>query len=166
MRFHCPESSIKQHACCLLFLSVVACFCWTEPWDSPVYTIHSLCHFTHVVWMTFWWYFWYDCVCTVSLYIGFFFCTILRLEYVWQLYSTVVEEAWGSSFTVLLQCNCTHFLPGAVKGVWSNLLFLLQVQTKNPLRQPRDVRAFPLWLEQSGYVGTENHITKVVNAKI
>lgn len=102
-----------------------------------------------------------QCLCILD-----FFCTILRLEYVWQLYSTVVEEAWGSSFTVLLQCNCTHFLPGAVKGVWSNLLFLLQVQTKNPLRQPRDVRAFPLWLEQSCYVGTENHIRKVVNAKI
>lgn len=72
MRFHCPESYIKQHACCLLFLSGVACFCWTDPWDSPVYTIHLFCHFTHVVWMTFWWYFWYDCVCTVSLYIWFF----------------------------------------------------------------------------------------------
>lgn len=49
-----------------------------------------------------------------------------------------------SSFTVLLQRNCAHFFPGAMKHVCvvKFVVFATKIKTKNLLRQCGGVKAF------------------------
>lgn len=104
----------------MLLLSGVACFCWTDPWDSLVQCIHPCCHFSRFV---------NDFFCDISdmtacvqclyIYINIFhfflYHTSVGLCVAVELYSRSGGEEQ------LLHCYSAtvhNFLPGAVKDVY------------------------------------------------